>query len=70
MKKYKYQPKTKEELKTLCNDEKIYLGDIDVSKVTDMSCLFYRCYRKDFSGIETWDTSHVTDMAYMFENAF
>ena len=36
----KYQPQTKEELRILCEDEKIYLGDIDTSKITDMSHLF------------------------------
>ena len=68
---YKYQPKTKEELKRLCVDDSIYLGDIDTSLITDMSRLFYNgffeeSYRKDFSGIEKWDVSNVTDMSSMF----
>ena len=37
---YKYQPRTKEELKDLCEDESVYLGDIDTSLITDMSKLF------------------------------
>ncbi|HEG5033987.1 TPA: BspA family leucine-rich repeat surface protein, partial [Campylobacter coli] len=40
MKKYKYTPKTKEELQALVEDESIYLGDIDTSEITDMSYLF------------------------------
>ena len=62
----KYHPNSKEELKALCKDESIYLGDIDTSKITDMSELFYYSKRKDFSGIETWDTSHVINMDSMF----
>ena len=62
----KYQPETKEELKKLCENEEIYLGDIDVSKVTDMSGLFQDSKRKDFSGLETWDMSHVEDTSHMF----
>ena len=64
--KSKFYPKTKEELKALCKDESIYLGDIDTSLITDMSYLFAHSARKDFRGIETWDTSNVTDMSYMF----
>ncbi|WP_031263761.1 BspA family leucine-rich repeat surface protein, partial [Campylobacter coli] len=66
MKKYKYTPKTKEELKALVKNESIHLGDIDTSKITDMSCLFFKSTREDFSGIETWNTSNVEDMSYMF----
>ncbi|HEE9578851.1 TPA: DUF285 domain-containing protein [Campylobacter coli] len=66
MKKYKYTPKTKEELKALVKDESIYLGDIDTSNITDMSCLFTNSTRKDFSGIEKWNTSKVITMAHMF----
>lgn len=62
----KYKPTTKEELQALCNDESVYLGDIDTSLITDMSCLFDRSYRRDFSGIESWDVSNVEDMSYMF----
>ena len=38
----KYQPKTKEELQELIENESIYLGDIDTSAITDMSYLFIR----------------------------
>ncbi|MCH5336708.1 MAG: BspA family leucine-rich repeat surface protein, partial [Campylobacter sp.] len=41
------------------------LGEIDTSKITDMSELFYKSEREDFSGIETWDTSKVTNMREM-----
>ena len=61
-----YHPKYKEELKKLCDDESIYLGDIDTSKITDMSGLFKDSERKDFSGIENWDVSAVEDMQSMF----
>ena len=64
-----YYPATRAELKELVANENIYLGDIDVSRITDMSSLFYKDkekYRKDFSGIEGWDVSHVTNMSGMF----
>lgn len=62
----KYKPANREELKALCNDESVYLGDIDTSLITDMSMLFYGSSRKDFSGIESWDVSKVENMSYMF----
>ncbi|EDP2897608.1 DUF285 domain-containing protein [Campylobacter jejuni] len=62
----KFTPDTKEQLKALVEDESIYLGDIDTSKITDMSYLFENSTRTDFSGIEKWDVSSVRDMAYMF----
>ncbi|MGI7553953.1 BspA family leucine-rich repeat surface protein [Campylobacter coli] len=68
IKKYKYTPKTKEELKALVEDESIYLGDIDTSNITNMSGLFADFTRIDFSGIETWDVSNVRDMSWMFLN--
>src|SRR5574344_1792933 len=66
----KYKPNTKEELKTLCDDLSVNLGEIDTSNVTDMSCLFSNNYmRKDYSGIENWDVSKVVDMNSMFWDA-
>ena len=65
----KYTPKTKEELQELIKDESIYLGDIDTSAITDMSCLFMDSTRRDFSGIESWDTSNVVSMTGMFNKA-
>ncbi|EAJ2975608.1 BspA family leucine-rich repeat surface protein [Campylobacter jejuni] len=62
----KFTPKTKEELKVLVKDEAIHLGDIDTSKITDMSYLFANSTRTDFSGIEKWDVSDVENMSYMF----
>ena len=44
----KYQPKTKKELKQLIENERIKLGEIDVSLITDMSKLFYASDREDF----------------------
>ncbi|OEW96449.1 hypothetical protein A0M37_03175 [Campylobacter jejuni] len=66
IKKYKYTPKTKEELKALVKDESIYLGDIDTIYIDDMSFLFANSTRKDFSGIEKWNTFFVKNMNYMF----
>ena len=77
--KFKYHPETKAELLKLCRDETVYLGDIDTSKITDMSKLFIGKYEivsnyeieysRDFSGIELWDVSNVTDMSDMFANS-
>ncbi len=70
---FKYHPNTKEELLKLCRDESIYLGNIDTSKITDMSELFSSyyetCYSRDFSGIESWNVSNVTNMSKMFFNS-
>ena len=62
--KYKYFPKTKEELKELLDkliEERGNEGDfndIDTSEITDMSELFR--YMKDFNGnISQWDVSKV-----------
>lgn len=62
----KYHPQTKEQLRELCKDNSICLGDIDTSAITDMSKLFLKSRRKNFVGIENWDTSKVELMSYMF----
>ncbi len=72
--KFKYHPETKEELLKLCRDESVYLGDVDTSKITDMSDLFkgddyFNLYSRDFSGIESWNVSNVTDMSGMFSKS-
>lgn len=64
-----YTPNTRDELKALVDDTSINLGDIDTSKITDMSSLFLCTPRTDFSGIEKWDVSKVRDMAGMFLGA-
>ena len=62
----KYHPTTKAELQELVNDKRINLGNVDTSQITDMSYLFDKSKRTNFSGIETWDVSNVTDMSFMF----
>ncbi|WP_300705264.1 BspA family leucine-rich repeat surface protein, partial [uncultured Brachyspira sp.] len=64
-----FKPKTKKELQKLVRDENINLGSIDTSLITDMSFLFKDSKRKDFSGIETWDTSNVVNMERIFYDA-
>lgn len=64
----KHVPATKIKLEELV--EKVeYLGDIDVSAIDDMSFLFHKSKRKTFYGIETWDTSRVRNMNFMFSEA-
>ena len=70
--KFKYHPETKAVLLKLCRDETVYLGDIDTSKITDMSALFQGdlsdSNREKFSGIEYWNVSNVKNMSCMFAN--
>ena len=69
--KYKYHPKTKEQLKELLSKlikERGNNGDfndIDTSEITDMSGLFK--YMEDFNGdISNWNVSNVKNMLAMF----
>lgn len=62
----KFKPKNRAELRDLVKDNDIYLGDIDTSAISDMRALFKDVERKDFSGIEYWDTSNVITMEGMF----
>lgn len=48
----KFQPTTGVELQALVDNLEVNLGDIDTSKITSMSFLFYHSERKDFFGIE------------------
>ncbi|WP_086289084.1 BspA family leucine-rich repeat surface protein [Campylobacter devanensis] len=66
---YKYHPKTNEELKELVSHESVKLSEIDISEVSDLYELFKDSQRSDFSGIEDWDVSHVTNMSCMFAGA-
>ena len=67
---YTLFPKTKNELKRMIeyemdkNGNECSLNHIDVSKITDMSRLFY--FSKFNGDISEWDVSNVTDMSYMF----
>ncbi|ADK31878.1 BspA family leucine-rich repeat surface protein [Brachyspira pilosicoli] len=65
----KYKPQTKEELKNLVFTDGIKLSCVDTSLITDMSYLFQKSERKDFEGIEEWDTFNVTNMKGMFSFA-
>lgn len=62
-------PKNKAELKKLIKDKNIYLSDINVSKMKNFKDLFKNSRRRDFGGIEKWDTSKVTTMESYFEEA-
>lgn len=67
----KIVPDDREELFRIARRGDVYLGDIVIPKhITDLSRLFEYSERRDFSGIETWDVSHVKKMAWMFENAW
>ena len=58
----KYNPVTLEELKTLVSLPDVNLADIDTSQITSMEKLFCNSIRRDFSGIENWNTSMVKSM--------
>ena len=66
-------PTTKEELIKEINIRldrgQTNLNDIDTSKITDMSSLFYHVFqRRAIKNIDVslWNTSNVTTMSYMF----
>lgn len=64
-------PDNRKELFRIVSRSDTYLGDVVIPKhITDLSKLFEYSERKDFSGIETWDVSHVKDMSWMFDNAY
>lgn len=65
----KYKPKNWDALRELVADESIYLGDIDISLLTDLSGVFRKSTRKNFDGIEKWDTSKVKTMNRIFEDS-
>ncbi len=72
--KFRFIPKDTLALRVFINSTNLYLGDIDVSNITDLTYAFsiysnarvQENPRKDFSGIEKWDTSNVTKMLGVF----
>lgn len=67
--KYKYFLENNEELQKIAQNNKIKLSIIVISKVSDLSNIFEQSTRKNFKGIESWNVSHVTNMACMFNGA-
>lgn len=76
-KPFLHHPTTPEELRELVRDPSVDLRTIDISQVNDLSRLFVTDYnndddcfvatdRYDFTGIASWDVSHVTNMEAMF----
>ena len=55
----KYKPKNKIELRSLIENNNIYLGDIDTSLITDMSMLFdkpnFACFEGSYSEYEDYN---------------
>lgn len=66
-----YKPKTNLELRILCSNHGIHLGDIDVSQVEDFSSIFEGSRRKgdEWNGIEKWDTSRARSLNSTFQDA-
>ena len=72
--KWRFIPKDTLALRVFINSTNLYLGDIDTSAITDLTYAFsiysnqrvQENPRKDFSGVETWDTSNVTKMLGVF----
>ena len=66
----KHKPRSKRELTELMDmSDRIPLGAIDTSCITDMEGLFRQSRRRNFAGLETWDTSNVVTMKNMFAGA-
>lgn len=65
----KIVPKDLKELRSIMRDVNVYLGDIEIPKnITSLENAFSLTTRSDFSGLENWDVSHITNMNYLFQN--
>lgn len=66
---YIFIPEANSQLTELCNDKNCNLNQINTSKISDFSQVFYYSDRDNFSGIEKWDVSKGENFAFMFTNA-
>ena len=57
------------QLKELVRYDEVNLGEIDTSQITSFRELFKNSARRDFSGIDSWDTSKVSTFMSCFEGA-
>lgn len=64
-----FTPQDKDALIQLVRNDRVRLYDIDISGVFDLSDVFKNSKRTDFTGIENWDVTHVTNISNMFSGA-
>ena len=64
----KYRPDTLEELKKLVDNPEVKLYEIDTTKIFSLNSLFKDSTRTDWTGIEKWNVSNVTDFRNCFKN--
>ena len=64
----KYRPDTLEELKKLVDNPEVKLYEIDTTKILSLNSLFKDSTRTDWTGIEQWNVSNITDFRNCFKN--
>jgi|GEM_PF-3459285 hypothetical protein len=63
-----YVPESDTRLRQLLQDRPdIYLGDIDISELTSLWGVCADLERENWSGLETWNVSHISNFAECFE---